>query len=208
MTLDELLKAAPRFHMDRGRPWSWQLSDDALRFIDAHVKKESRTLETGEGVSTVLLASKGCLHTCVSPDMNAIERIAVFCRANQIALDRVFFSECSSQDFLPLCLPGNNMLGEACRHDLDLVLIDGGHEFPTPFIDWYYSAFLLRVGGMLVLDDTQLRTCALLKEFLLSEPEWRLVKQDSGRWVAFEKLAEGHSKPWTSQKFMRDWRAP
>jgi hypothetical protein len=219
MTLDELIGAAPRFHMDRGRPWSWALSEDALRFIGQHVTRESRTLETGEGVSTVLFATKGCQHTCVSPDRKVIDRIVRFCENNQIALDRVIFSNSRSQDFLPGLLGAVDRISALAKGGsgvplidehpaLDLVLIDGGHEFPVPFIDWYYTTFMLKVGGILVLDDTQLRTCAILKEFLLEEPEWRWMKQDRDRWVAFEKVAEGHSKPWTDQKFMRGWKAP
>ena len=53
-----------------------------------------------------------------------------------------------------------------------LVLIDGSHSFPSPFIDWYYTAFRLRVGGFLVVDDTQLWTGHVLKRFLEAEPDW------------------------------------
>ena len=45
---------------------------------------------------------------------------------------------------------------------LDFVLIDGGHGFPTPMLDWFYGAGRLRRGGVAVFDDVQLPAVAML----------------------------------------------
>ena len=85
MDLDELLRAEPKIHRDEsGHPYSWQLSNDVLRFIDAHVREGSKTLETGAGVSTVLFALKGASHVCIVPFQEEVASIKAFCR-DQIA---------------------------------------------------------------------------------------------------------------------------
>ncbi|MDQ3571562.1 MAG: class I SAM-dependent methyltransferase [Actinomycetota bacterium] len=107
-------------------------------------------------------------HTVVSPATVEHDRIRDFCDEHDVSLANVTFIVGASQDILPT-LPPN---------PLDLVLIDGGHAFPMPFIDWYYSAIRLRVGGCLLLDDTHIRTGEILREFLLSDTErWRLVSE-------------------------------
>src|SRR5215467_7688694 len=131
MNLDELLRAKPLLHEDAlGQLHSWQLGPGALEFIDAHVRRGSKTLEVGAGVSTVLFAMKGTLHTCVVPDIKEVRRIEAFCREHQISMDNVTFEV----DFSERCLPRLE------PSELDLILIDGAHGFPTPFLDWYYTA--------------------------------------------------------------------
>lgn len=73
-----------------------------------------------------------------------------------------------SQRVLPE-ITGNNKLEKA----LDMMLIDGGHAFPSPSIDWYYLADTVKEGGYLVVDDTQLITGEILKDFLCMEKDDR-----------------------------------
>jgi hypothetical protein len=92
---------------------------------------------------------------------------------------------------------------------LDLVLIDGGHGFPTPFIDWFYTAGSIRVGGVVVIDDAHLWTGAVLKEFLLAEPEWRLTGPRSPKTAAFTKTADYIPwKEWTQQPYVANRSEP
>ena len=86
--------------------------------------------------------------------------------------------------------------------DAGCVLIDGVHAFPVPFIDWYYTANRLAVGGAMIVDDTHLRPCAMLRDFLASEvARWeRLADFDRTtifRRITAEPVAEGVS--WTDQ---------
>jgi hypothetical protein len=82
------------------------------------------------------------------------------------------------------------------------VLIDGSHAFPHVFIDYFYSARSLRVGGTIVVDDVHLWTGNVLRDFLNSEPEWAMVEQWDGRTVAFRKLAELQPRDWFDQPYV------
>jgi hypothetical protein len=187
MRLQDVLTDLPKIH-EGGR-----LANDALHFIDSHIDGTSTTLETCAGVSTILFALKHAAHTCVTPDPAQIDRIHAYCERHDIGLDSVRFELGRSEDVLP----------RLTMQRLDLVLIDGRHGFPTPFIDWYYTSNALRIGGLLVIDDVQLWTGNLLKQFLEAEPEWRLEKDFFPRALVFRKLAEGsHSKSWTEQPLL------
>ena len=67
------------------------------------------------------------------------------------------------------------------------MLIDGSHAFPAPFIDWLYTASALKVGGHLIVDDTQLWTGHVLKQFLDEEAGWALRHAYAGRSAVFVK---------------------
>src|SRR5258708_33071220 len=93
MNVAELIRDPPRLHLDEtGGVTSWRLADDVLDFLDQNVTSESRTLETGEGVSTILFALKGASHVCVSPNEYSVQRIKEFCAANRISTDRLQFA--------------------------------------------------------------------------------------------------------------------
>ena len=157
MNLRELLNSPPVLHESDGKPITYTLSDEALSFIDEHINSGSKTLETGAGNSTILFALKGTEHTCIVPDKAQVERIKEFCRRNQISTEKIDFRIDGSENVLPHLRPTG----------LDLVLIDGCHGFPAPFIDWYYAGSGLKAGGILIVDDTQLWTGNVLRQFLL-----------------------------------------
>jgi hypothetical protein len=195
MNLQSLLNNPPNLHRDSaGNAASWQLDDAALVFIDGIAAEGSRTLETGAGLSTILFGIKHSYHTCINPDDGQAGRIMEYCEQHSIPTDRLSFVIDGSESALPRLQP----------KDLDLVLIDGRHAFPTPFIDWYYTAMGLSIGGICIIDDTHLWTGQVLREFLQLEPEWRLVR-DFARTSAFAKVANGtHEKEWVQQPYLRN----
>jgi predicted O-methyltransferase YrrM len=155
-----------------------QLEAAALRYVLDHVSPGDRTLETGVGYSTVVFAIAGARHTAVAPLPAEHERVRTWCAAEQISTDDIEFVLDVSQRALP------TMAG-----DLDFVLVDGGHLFPVPFVDWYYAAERLRLGGRLMIDDIQLRSVEVLVDFLRADHErWREVATFE-RTVVFEKVA-------------------
>jgi predicted O-methyltransferase YrrM len=180
MNLKELLNNPPSLHESDGKPITYTLSNEALSFIDEHIDSESKTLETGAGVSTVLFALKGTQHTCIVPDQAQVQRIKEFCNQNQISTEKIDFRIDGSENVLPQLRPAG----------LDLVLIDGCHGFPAPFIDWYYAGSGLKANGVLIVDDTQLWTGDVLKQFLLAEPEWKHECDIRSRTSVFKKLKE------------------
>ncbi|HJX90478.1 MAG TPA: class I SAM-dependent methyltransferase [Pyrinomonadaceae bacterium] len=192
MNLKELLNNPPSLHESGGKPFTYTLSNEALSFIDEHINSESKTLETGAGVSTVLFALKGTQHTCIVPDQAQVQRIKEFCNQNQISTDKIDFRIDGSENVLPQLRPVG----------LDLVLIDGCHGFPAPFIDWYYAGLGLKANGILIVDDTQLWTGDVLKQFLLAEPEWKHECDIRSRTSVFQKLKESDLlKEWPLQPY-------
>lgn len=195
MNLSEIISNPPTPHreIEGGEYFGMGVTAEVLNFISRHIDDSSRTLETGCGLSTTVLAFLGARHICITPARNEIDRIRDYCQSNSIATDGITFYVDGSEAVLP------NLKCEP----LDLVLIDGRHGFPAPFIDFYYTADKLRIGGFLVIDDTYLWTGDVLKKFLLLEPEWKLEADFAPRACVFRKLAGGaESKEWDRQQFV------
>ena len=194
MTLQELLNDSPKLHrigkVGVHVPISYDLSDQALHLIDQNVGQNSHTLETGAGISTILFAIKHTHHICIVPDGDLADRIREYCQQRNISVERINFHIGKSEYILP----------GLTTDQLDLVLIDGQHAFPAPLIDWYYTAPKLQVGGMLLVDDIQLWTGHILKEFLTEEPEWSLISELSGRTAAFVKEKDYTQEKWWGQQ--------
>jgi len=192
--LTRIIENPPHPHKDRAGQYSvMSITDEVLHFISEHIDNSSYTLETGCGLSTVLFALAGGHHICITPAEHEIQRIKDYCQKNNIPTDQFTFYLDVSEKVLP---------GLECE-PLDLVLIDGRHGFPAPFIDFYYTADKLKIDGLLVIDDTWLWTGEALKQHLLLEPEWKLEADFSPRTSVFRKLAEGsQSKEWYEQSFV------
>ena len=194
--LDALEAERPLFHGADHDKINWQLGDAVLAELTRRVKPGWRTLETGCGYSTVVLAACGASHTVISPAAEEHDRIVAWCAAHDVSTDGVRFVADRSQRVLPTLAPG----------PLDLVLIDGDHAFPIPFLDWYYTAEALVTGGTLVIDDVQIRTIGVLRAFLRAERgRWRLVA-DVGTTAVFEKLTSPVTDPWSWRH--QPWAAP
>jgi hypothetical protein len=93
--------------------------------------------------------------------------------------------------------------------DLDLLLIDGGHGFPHPAIDWYYGALHLKAGGIVVIDDVQLPSVKdFLVDYLDKDPRWTKVGGDY-KWHAYRKVGDfSVREEWTHQEFLGHARLP
>ena len=52
----------------------------------------------------------------------------------------------------------------------DVVLIDGGHGWPTVFVDLCYANLMMRAGSLLFLDDLQLYSVAEVSRLLEMQP--------------------------------------
>jgi tetratricopeptide (TPR) repeat protein len=197
MTLEMLLLHPPKLHQVFDGLASLGVSEALLHFLNAQVSASSETLETGAGISTLLFALKGAKHHCIVPDAALIDRIQAYCQRHQISLKRVTFYIGRSETVLP------QLSSSIHSPKLDLVLIDGRHAFPSPFIDWYYSSLLLNVGGITIIDDTQLWTGDVLKNFLQLEPEWEFVDElphESPNSAIFRQLQAGSQDKWWLQQ--------
>lgn len=194
-TVDRLLREQPAIHGDAGATdlLTHGLTPAALRFIERTVQPGDRTLETGAGYSTIVFAAAGAAHTCVVPNQPEVDRLAAYLETAGIGTEAVTFRVEPSERVLPALGP----------EKLALVLIDGSHSFPQVFIDWFYVADKLAVGGYLIVDDVHVWTGQVLRDFLISEPEWTKVDEYGGRTTIFRKAAEvDPDRVWTEQPYV------
>lgn len=166
----------------------WDISREVLEFLTGHVREGDCTLETGAGASTMVFAAQGATHTAVTPSEDEVAAITAEADRRGIAMDKVHFALGYSQDVLPT-LAG----------DLDLVLIDGGHGFPIPAVDFTYTAPRLKVGGHLLIDDVDLWTGRMLVQFLDDEDAWSRVAILRGRTAVYRLDAPFSLREWTNQ---------
>lgn len=193
LPLQRLLADPPALHGDT----THSLVVAALEWIDRQ-PRPLRTLETGCGLSTLVFVLRGDEHVCITPDADEADRVRRYCDEHELDGSRVSYRIERSEVALPsLALEG-----------LDLVLIDGSHAFPQVFIDAFYSAQMLRVGGTLIVDDIHLWTGKVLRDFLCAEPEWKLLEEWDGRTVAFRKVSALTSRDWFDQPYVRDRSTP
>ena len=166
---------------------------EVLRFIADCVGEGSKTLETGAGCSTLVFAIQKANHTTITPSQAEISRIQEYAEGIGIELRTVRFVPEASECYLPLC-------EEA---ELDLVFLDGKHAFPWPMVDWFYTADRLKRGGLMLLDDVQLRGVGVVAEFMRADPGWELIRDFWGKTFAFRKTRDTvldvawHMQPWT-----------
>jgi hypothetical protein len=191
--LKTILSDPPKLHDDgNGTLISDFRIDDTTCFeLDRRLKPGLNTLETGAGLSTIIFAANGCQHTCVTPLKAEVDRIQDYCRSAQIDTSNVKFIVAASSD----------ILHQLPRAAFDLVLIDGCHGFPAIFVDFYYAAKLLKIGGTLIIDDMHIYTCQLAARFIQSDPGWD-VELKTKRVALAVKTADTIDKEWISQPFV------
>lgn len=167
------------------------IAPEVAQLIRDRARPGMRTLETGAGRSTLMFVEAGTDHEAVSPSPDEHERILA--EAARLGLDtsRLRFHVGFSQDVLP------RLSGE-----LDMVLIDGGHGFPIPAVDWAYLAPRLKVGGTLLIDDVDLWTGAMIVDFLRHEKAWRYEGCLRGRTAVFRLLAPCKLEEFTEQPYV------
>lgn len=195
-----LLTERPMFHgREAAGSADYSIMGNILNWIAEHAPENGASLETGCGYSTIVLAMKSKSHTVISPFPQEHKLIQQWCAEKGIDLSHVNFIPQISQDVI-------YKLGDS---PLDLVLIDGDHAFPAPFIDWYYTADRVKKGGFVLVDDTQLITGKILKDFLIAEKSrWDLFT-DMGKTAIFKRNTDepvANGIPWIHQPYCMDYK--
>jgi hypothetical protein len=202
--LKHFLDEPPKLHGPKGK-WltddpsaedgleNWGIQRTFLELMVEMVASDSLTLETGCGLSTVCLAIIGTDHICVSPSQEEHNRIRAYCSKHQISTERIRFIQMYSHAALPLLDTGGRRL--------DFALIDGGHAFPQPMIDYYYVNEHLKVGGLLAIDDLNIPNVGILHKFLITEPAYEFVKFDGLKTGVYRKVGETSYRFWKDQRF-------
>jgi hypothetical protein len=193
MNLELLLSAPPKLHGPDGATTDgWRLDDSGLLFLESHVHRGMRTIETGAGVSTIVFALKRSQHTCVVPDRRVVRRIRRYCASMGLSLNSVNFVVERSEYALPRL--------ETTGYDF--ALIDGRHGFPAPFMDWFYIADRLCTGGIVLVDDTWIWTGAVLARFLDAHPGWRRYEALPNSAAFLKECDDAQHAEWVDQPFV------
>ncbi|HVQ76767.1 MAG TPA: class I SAM-dependent methyltransferase [Candidatus Binatia bacterium] len=177
LTLQALVEHPSLVHGDRAMTWSIQPALAA--FLDEAVGPESVTLETGAGLSTlVILRKHPRQHTAIQPVVDEFAVILEFAERHGLDI----------RGFLPVLARSQDWLPRADLPELDLVLVHGTHAFPVSSLDWHYAADTLKIGGLMVVDGTHLVTGAMLVDVMSADTRWREVGRDgSSHFAIFRK---------------------
>ena len=183
-----------------GAPVTWEVLEEVVDFLLTELRPGMKTMETGVGLSSLVFAQKQTDHLAVTPDSREMTRILNTCARQGLSTDKLKFCLDRSETALP-------QLDEKRR--FDLVLIDGGHGFPTPFIDWYYASRHLNCGGHLVVDDINLATGMALYRHLCHHPHWQKVANFSWQSAVFRKISpqagwefeDWYHQPWLERPY-------
>ncbi len=179
--VETLLAEDPAVHTELagGAQRTYGLLPSVLEWLDANIRPEWSTLETGCGLSTAVFAARSAAHFSISPFASESDYVRRWCAQHDIGLEHVRFIDEYSEWVLPKLDVGL----------LDLVLVDGAHAFPQVFIDWYYASQSLKVDGLLLIDDLPLWTGRVLCGFLAEEAGWAFVRDFQSRTALFRKTA-------------------
>jgi Methyltransferase domain len=192
LNLETLLSDPPRIHQLKGELISdWRIDDLTCSELNSRLKPGLKTLETGAGLSTIIFAGNGCRHTCITPVKEQVDRIQDYCHSAHLDTSNVSFIVAKSSD----------VIHQFPRSEFDLILIDGCHGFPSIFVDFYYAAKLLKIGGDLIIDDMHIYTCQLAARFIQSDPGWK-VGMKTRRMALGTKISDTIDEEWSSQPFV------
>lgn len=146
-------------------------------------------VETGAGLSTLmfLCTNPKEVVTCTVEDEAFFGRLAEAAASIQVSMKPSAMHVGRSEVLLPELVLDRDPFS-------DFALIDGGHGWPTVFVDFCYVAYATRQHGFVALDDTQLYSVAQLAEFLKEQPGWE-VALDLGKVIIFRKLYEDRLLP-------------
>lgn len=172
---------------------SWGVPPEVLQWIADHVTGEMTTLETGAGYTTVMMAARAKHHYCCTMFDLEREKLRDYLRKLGIADDKVTYVIGPSDQTLPRLDIGKT---------LDFAYIDGCHGYPFPALDWHYVDQRLKVGGIVGMDNVELRPVREHCDFLEENKSYRLVEAlDVGYFIRFyEKLTDQH-REWIDQPY-------
>ena len=128
-----------------------------------------RVAETGAGNTTLLFLALGAESVfSVAPDEELGDRIVAEATRRGIGTDPWHYVPERSEVALP------RLWQEG--HRINVALIDGGHGWPTVFVDLCYLNCMLDKGGILLVDDTHLYSVKEVASFLHEQSGFELIQ--------------------------------
>ena len=160
----------------------WEVHEDfLLSMANLFSKPKVKSIETGCGLSTAVIANLGWKHTCIAPDKMEFTRLRKWLKRNKISTRRIKFIESESYKIVA-----------RIKEKFDFILIDGNHGFPHPIVDTFYLSLKLRVGGYLAIDDTHLPFMNTLIESLNQKRYWEVYSKGD-KWVVYKLIGPNTS---------------
>lgn len=193
--MDIILNTPPKVHdWGTGELSSSGMPTEVFKFMNEVLNSDCHTIETGLGISTAVFATKETKHTCITPDGPEIKRLKEYLSNINVPDKNITF----------LCKKSCDVWFDLKDFkSWDLILIDGLHGFPTPFMDWYFLSQGLKINGYLIIDDTHIATGKYLQEFLKKEESWKLINSFYGKTAIFQKVRESdNNKEFTDQPYI------
>jgi hypothetical protein len=183
MSFDEYLRDLPLLHTwDLGKTWNTGgFSSSQLKrmheIITEHFEgRRVRVLETGAGNSTITFLQLPLERlVSIAPAADLRDRILAYFKEHQIDTTHLDFRLERSEIELPAIAFDARDGSAAAR--FDVALIDGGHGWPTVFVDFCYANFMMRAGSLLFLDDLQIYSVAELSRLLSMQPGFTLNEE-------------------------------
>ena len=169
-----------------------------IGFLQEKLPARPLVLETGAGCSTIaFLFLRPARVVSVAPSRDLFARIREYCQQQGLATS-VLDCHVGLSEWV---LPRLAVSSEAPAW-LDFALIDGGHGWPTPFLDFFYATHMLKQGGYIMVDDVQLHSVKELARLLAQQPGFELAL-DLRKSLLFRKTTEDRSLPdWTGQPYI------
>jgi precorrin-6B methylase 2 len=203
-SIESFLNNPPLLHTwDGGETWNTGGFGEAhlrplISLIRNHVRQGPTILETGSGCSTIaFLLVPASRVISISPEGELHRRISRYCDEHAIPAEGLEFHEGFSEWILPqISMPITS------QPFVDFALIDGGHGWPTPFIDFFYINYMLRQNAFVMIDDVQLYSTGELARFLTEQPGFDL-ELDLGKSLIFKKATSDRTLPeWNGQPYI------
>jgi len=172
-------------------------SGPSLRELHTLVIREAgdrpRICETGAGNTTIaMLLARPAELVSIAPCQDLFDRILAYCDSHGISTAALKPRIERSELALPP-LADREIAADTC---FDVGIIDGGHGWPTVFVDFCYLHAILRPRGLLLVDDIQLHSVAELARFLQEDPGFELVTTlAGGKALVFRKLRDQRFLP-------------
>jgi hypothetical protein len=186
---EQFLASLPMLHTwDSGLTWNTggfsRLHLETLHdFLGKKMPRDPAFLETGAGNSTIaLLFLEPRRLVSIAPDSALFDRIRAYCLLNDISTavhERIV-------DGSEWALPKLALQMRENVAEFDFALIDGCHNWPMVFVDFFYVNYMLKEGGYLMIDDVQLHSVKELARLLSEESNFELVL-DLGKSLVFRR---------------------
>lgn len=179
---------------------SWAVGSGVLQWIADHLSSEMVTIETGAGYTTILFAALAKHHYCCTLSQREADKIRAYLKQIQITDDNLTFLIGSTDETL-------SRLGTETV--IDFAYLDGCHGYPFPALDWHYIDKHLKVGGIIGMDNVELRPVREHCEFLEENGSYRLAGVvTEGYFVRFYTKLIDQNREWIDQAYSRAKKDP